>query len=180
VMSSIAEQIGGLFIWQSAVSFSLGAGSTWIYYRWKANMSDSPQKPGFKRAWVIGLMAALLFCAIGWNTQNTSNKQEALARETTAYSARTNDCLKQMLAVLHDRSQYTADTDRLAAEERKALQDLLTNALDTNLADPVAKQAILTRYFSTIDPLIQQRMEIAGKRANNQYPDPTCGLVQPG
>jgi hypothetical protein len=131
------------------------------------------------RGWVVLAIAAIFICWIGYNTNAAREETERQALATTQFSNKTNDCLTQVLVVLRDRSQYTLDSERIASQERKALQDLFLDAMSTPLDDTVAKQALLKRYFDTVNPLIRERMDIASKRADNPYPDPTCGLVNP-
>lgn len=132
------------------------------------------------RFWIQAIVLLLLICAVGVSTQRTANKTEALSRETISYARQTNDCLSQLAATLKRRSELADSDSKLNADEREAIQTLFTDALDTNLADPNAKQSILNKYFSRVGPIREQRANNAQERANNTYPDPNCGNKLPG
>lgn len=137
------------------------------------------------RFWAYAVIAGSLIIFIGWRTQDTANKVERQARETSQFAAANNVCINQILATIKDRNVYT---DRLAVLDgvhNKAVMDLIVNIakIDPNLRTPerdVVAREVLTKFFVDINKIDKDRADALAQRAANPFPEPNCGLPVPG
>lgn len=152
-----------------------------------------------RRFWVQALVLGLLVCAIGYSTQRTYVKTTELSQETSAYAQQTNDCLKQMLEALKARSETTKQLDVLV-DQRSAVVDhraqiwqqfivdlaQISTDLPQKERDRLAAPIIAKFLSDTIkveadnNKINKDRQLALADRAQNPYPDPTCGDKLPG
>lgn len=137
------------------------------------------------RFWTYAIIASVIIVWIGWRTQDTANKVERQARETSQFAAANNMCINQILATIKDRNVYT---DRLAVLDGvhdKAVMDLIVNIakIDPNLRTPerdVVAREVLTKFFTDINEIDKNRADALAQRAANPFPEPNCGFNSPG
>lgn len=137
------------------------------------------------RFWVTSFIAAILIVFIGYNTQVARNRTEKLAQETTEYAQQTNDCLSQLITVLSARAKIAQENDDLSQEQRKAIFDLLGEALtpppelrgvppnDPRYVD--WSTAITIKYYNIISKSQARQTVLAEDRKAHPIPDPNCG-----
>jgi hypothetical protein len=137
------------------------------------------------RFWVSTFIAAFFIIWIGYNTQMARERTEKLAQETTEYAQKTNDCLTQLITVLTARAKLTQDNDDLSIEQRRAIFDLIGEAVTppAELAslpqsDPRyqawAKQVTL-KYYAILANSQSRQSALIEERRNHPIPDPNCG-----
>lgn len=151
------------------------------------------------RVWIYVVIASVLICFIGWRTQTTADRTEALNRETVDYARQTNDCLAQVTKALAIRADTTKQLDSLVDARssvidrrsdvwEKFIVDLaqISTDLPQSQRDELAKPIISTFIAddSELDTenakINTDRASALAYRAANPYPDPNCGNKLPG
>lgn len=137
------------------------------------------------RFWAYAIVATFFIIWIGWNTQQARNETERLARDTTEYAQATNDCLTQLINVLIERSKITEENDDLSQEQRKAIFDLIGEAVNPppelrglTQADPRYTDwttSITVKYYNILAKSQARQDALVVDRDKHPIPNPNCG-----
>lgn len=130
-----------------------------------------------RRFWVTAFIAGTLICLIGFSTQRTANRTDALSEETRAYANQTNECLVQVIDVLTTRVGYNDEIAKLDSRRQQVWENLVT---DLSLGEGSAElnRAALSRFFQANQAIKDDQAKIAKLREENQYPNCPKQLAQ--
>lgn len=144
-----------------------------------------------RRFWVTVIIASVLICAIGYSTQRTANRTDALSAETRVYANQTNQCLADVVNVLTTRVGYNEKIDKL--DERRRELDARRQAVWEQLVADLSKanndrglnMDALAKFEQANTALKRDQAAVAAdqaqlvkERAENQYPECPTQLAE--
>lgn len=152
-----------------------------------------------RRFWIQVIVLGLLICGIGFSTQRTADRTEALSQETIAYAEQTNECLQKLLQAINDRAEANKQLDKLV-DDRSAVVDkragiwqkfindlaLIPTSLPQDERDRRSAPIIATFLKETAvveaenARINADRRAALQARAEKQYPNPECTNKLPG
>lgn len=183
--------VSTLFSWTFLVGFILGfvAQRLWCLARAKwldihrPNRDGKPHKPGgLDRKWLAGAISIVIVGAVMAVTQQTATDTKRNFEAIEQLSRDVRDCQIQFFAVIKINRDITIEANQIQARFQDATLER-TNALaDLAKQFPSGSPEYLRRkdvidgiYNDTVNRIIKDRDDNNRARANNTYPEPTCG-----
>lgn len=176
-MIAILNFLDGFISWQTPVSFMAGIGVHHIYTKFIRDRegpvftkkADGTYRYS-TRFWVVAAIAATLITLIGFSTQRTADRTDALSKETRSYADQTNQCLADVVKVLTTRVGYNEALDGLDKRRQAVWEQLVTDlAASDNSAG--LNRAALERFMADNAIVKADQAALVKAREANQYPD---------
>lgn len=175
IFSSIAQSIAGLFSIEGIVGFILGMVFEYVFLKLRCRYIDKvdpkgrPHKVRIKRSYWVWALIFIVMGGIAYKNQDTYD--------------RLTKCSKEFYAALDSRAKinnekFAMDTRWQVATYNRTVE--LGNMLREygSASDPryqERKMVIDLRYADEVSAIFKEQQEIAEKRAQTPYPEPTCG-----